>query len=64
MVAMSFYGAGVVLVDFTGIDFGRGMLPRVVDQWAQGSDTWETWYYNGYLFTGDLARGLDVLKFR
>jgi hypothetical protein len=63
MVAMSFYGAGVVLVDFTGVGSPGGPLPNVVDQWAQGSDTWETWYNQGYLFTGDLARGLDVLKF-
>jgi len=63
MVAMSFYGAGVVLVDFTGVDFAEGRLPHVVDQWADKSDTWETWYNQGYLFTGDLVRGMDVFKF-
>lgn len=56
LIAMSFYGDGVILLDFTD-----PMLPVVVDQFAQGSDTWETWYYNGYLFTGDLNRGMDVL---
>ena len=61
MVAMSFYGAGVLVIDFTDIELGR--LPTLVDQYAEGSDTWETWYYNGYLFTGDLARGLDVIEF-
>jgi hypothetical protein len=63
MLAMSFYGAGVVLVDFTGVNFAAGKLPVVVDQYASGSDTWETWYDQGYLVTGDLARGMDVLKF-
>lgn len=58
MIAMSFYGDGVILLDFTD-----PVLPVVVDQFADGSDTWETWYYNGYLFTGDLARGMDVLTF-
>ena len=58
LLAMAFYGRGVGLIDFTD-----PMDPRVVDAWADGSDTWEVWYYNGYLFTGDLARGLDVLKF-
>ena len=58
LLAMSFYGAGVVLVDFTD-----PMTPMKVDQFYDGSDTWETWYYNGYLFTGDLKRGLDVLTF-
>ena len=64
MIAMSFYGAGVVLVDFTGIGTPGQPLAKVVDQYAQGSDTWETWYNQGYLFTGDLVRGVDVLKFR
>lgn len=62
-IAMSFYGAGVVLVDFTDVDFAQGKLPTVVDQFARGSDVWETWYNQGYLFTGDLYRGVDVLKF-
>jgi hypothetical protein len=55
-LAMSFYGAGVVLLDFT-----NPRLPVVIDQFADNSDTWETWYYNGYLFTGDLNRGMDIL---
>ena len=65
VIAMSFYGAGVVLVDFTGVGSpGTQPLARVIDQYAAKSDTWETWYNQGYLFTGDLARGVDVLKFR
>ena len=59
LLAMAFYGAGVVLVDFTD-----PTKPVKAGQFAQGTDTWEVWYYNGYLFTGDLARGLDVLTFR
>lgn len=58
LLAMAFYGRGVALLDFS-----KPADPRVVDAWADGSDTWEVWYYNGYLFTGDLNRGLDVLKF-
>ena len=58
LLAMAFYGAGVGLIDFSD-----PTDPRVVDQWADNTDTWEVWYYNGYLFTGDLARGLDVLTF-
>lgn len=58
LLAMSFYGAGVVLVDFSD-----PMAPWKVDQFMDGSNTWETWYYNGYLFTGDLNRGMDVLTF-
>lgn len=57
LIAMAWYGAGVVLVDFTD-----PMAPSLVDQWNDGTNTWEAWYYNGYVFTGDLNRGLDVLK--
>jgi|GEM_PF-2185776 len=64
LLAMSYYQDGVILLDFTDVDFAGGQLPKVVDQFADGSDTWETWYYNGYLFTGDLARGMDVIQFR
>jgi hypothetical protein len=58
LLAMAFYGAGVVLIDFTD-----PTLPVMVDQFNQGTDTWEVWYADGYLFTGDLARGMDVFKF-
>ena len=58
LLAMAFYGDGVILIDFS-----NPMLPRAVGQFVESSNTWEAWYYNGYLFTGDLARGLDVLTF-
>lgn len=64
LLAMSYYGDGVILVDFTGVGKAGSTLPRMVDQWAANSDTWETWYYNGYLFTGDLSRGMDVLTLK
>lgn len=64
LLAMSYYQDGVILIDFTGIDASKGVLPTVVDEFSDGSDTWETWYAGGYLFTGDLARGMDVLSFR
>ncbi|MBI2383475.1 MAG: hypothetical protein HYV18_05335 [Gammaproteobacteria bacterium] len=59
LLAMSFYGDGVILLDFS-----IPQLPRMVDRFADNSYTWETWYHNGYLVTGDLSRGLDVLTFR
>ncbi|HEX2066955.1 MAG TPA: hypothetical protein VHI93_09105, partial [Candidatus Thermoplasmatota archaeon] len=62
LLAMSAYGNGVFLLDFTGIQ--AGTLPRLVGQVAQDSNTWETWYAGGYLFTGDLARGMDVIGFK
>ncbi|HUP93180.1 MAG TPA: hypothetical protein VM074_13110 [Solimonas sp.] len=59
LLAMSFYGDGVILIDFT-----LPTLPHAVAQFVDGSNTWETWYHNGYLITGDLSRGMDVLTFR
>lgn len=62
LLAMSYYGDGVILVDFTGVS--PSTPPKMIDQYQDDSNTWETWYDNGYLFTGDLARGLDSLTFR
>jgi hypothetical protein len=61
LLAMSFYGSGVVVVDFTGMRNENVGTATTVAQFAQNSNTWETWYYQGYLFTGDLNRGMDVL---
>lgn len=58
LLAMAWYAGGVVLVDFTDPTF-----PKQVAQWNTGANAWEAWYYNGYVFTGDLNRGYDVLAF-
>ncbi|MHB8584511.1 MAG: LVIVD repeat-containing protein [Thermoplasmatota archaeon] len=59
LIAMAWYGDGVVLIDFT-----NPSMPRMVDMWNQGTNTWEVWYDNGYLFTGDLSRGLDAFTLK
>ncbi|HUR25931.1 MAG TPA: hypothetical protein VM327_07975 [Candidatus Thermoplasmatota archaeon] len=62
LLAMSFYGAGVLLIDFTNVRSEGAHLPTVVAQYAgEGCNVWETWYYNGYLYTGDMGRGMDVI---
>jgi hypothetical protein len=58
LLAMGYYGAGVILVDFTD-----ATAPYIVDQWNPNTNTWEVWYYNGHLITGDLSRGMDILVF-
>ena len=63
VLAMSWYASGVIVVDFTNVRAENGGLPMTIAQYVDDSDTWETWYYNGYLYTGDLARGMDILKF-
>lgn len=61
VLAMSFYGAGVLIVDFSSIRDGVS-LPTVVARYAgPGANVWETWYYNGYLYTGDMGRGMDIV---
>lgn len=59
LLAMGYYGAGVILVDFTDAS-----SPKIIDQFNQGTSVWEAWYYNGYVFTGDGRRGLDAIGFR
>ncbi len=62
LLAMSFYGAGVLLIDFAPVRSEPPGNPRIVARFtAEGINVWETWYYNGFLFTGDLGRGMDVL---
>lgn len=57
LMAIGFYGAGVVLVDFTDPE-----NPVMVDQFNDGTEVWDVWYVNGWLFTGDQLRGMDTLK--
>lgn len=59
LLAIAFYGAGVELVDFTDPSH-----PIIAEQWNEGTNTWDVWYYQGYLFTGDMSRGMDVFTLR
>ncbi len=59
LIVMSWYAAGTVIVDFSD--------PTAPTQVAHfrpegGVNTWDARYYNGHVFTGDTARGMDVLK--
>lgn len=56
-VVMGFYTAGVVLVDYSDLS-----NPRIMDRWDEDGDIWDVQYYQGYLFTGDMTRGMDVLS--
>lgn len=66
IMVQSWYQGGVSVWDFTNSKkpkelgyFERGPLP--VSEGIGG--TWSTYYYNGHLFSSDIARGFDVLKF-
>ncbi len=55
-LAMAFYSAGITLVDFQDLD-----NPKITDRWDDGGDIWDVQFHQGYLFTGDMTRGVDVL---
>ncbi|MDX1611254.1 MAG: hypothetical protein R3185_02710 [Candidatus Thermoplasmatota archaeon] len=57
MVVIAWYHAGVLLIDFSD-----PTNPILVDQWNEGTQTWDARLHNGYVFTGDILRGLDVLE--
>lgn len=57
-IVIAWYNAGVLLIDFSDPS-----SPFIQDQWlADGMNTWSARYNNGYVFTGDLGRGMDVLQ--
>lgn len=57
-IVIGWYSAGVLLIDFSD-----PADPRILDQYnPPGINTWSARYSNGYVFTGDIARGMDVLR--
>lgn len=65
IMVQSWYQGGVSVWDFTDSEnpkelgyFERGPLPE-----DGGGGTWSTYYYNGHMFSSDMVRGFDVLKF-
>lgn len=56
-LVMGWYTSGVVLVDFRD-----PANPVLTDRLVQeGSSIWDVQYHQGYLFTGDIGRGMDIL---
>lgn len=57
-IVIGWYSAGVMLIDFSD-----ATNPRILDQYQPaGVNTWSSRYQNGYVFTGDINRGMEVLK--
>jgi hypothetical protein len=53
----SAYAAGTTMVDFTDASD-----PREVGHLdPHGANTWSAYWYNGYVFTNDGGRGVDIL---
>jgi hypothetical protein len=67
ILVQSWYQGGVSVMDFTDPThpyeiafFDRG--PIGVGGRRAGGGQWSTYYYNGYIFGSEMARGIDVLK--
>jgi hypothetical protein len=59
-LVMGWYTAGVLLIDFSD-----PASPRILDQFlADGINTWDARVHGRYVYTGDIARGMDVLELR
>ena len=60
MLVSSAYAAGTTVVDFT-----ERRKPREVGHLdPHGANTWSAYWYNGYVFTNDGGRGVDILRVR
>jgi hypothetical protein len=57
-LVVGWYIAGTYIVDFSD-----PTAPQVVDRWRDQSDVWDARVHNGYVFTGDSNRGVDILSF-
>lgn len=59
LFAVGWYTAGTALVDFSDPS-----APVMVDHFRPegGVSTWDARYWNGHLFTGDAARGMDIIR--
>ena len=64
VMVQSWYQGGVSLWDFTDAEnprelgwFERGPLPT-----GGTGGTWSAYYYNGYVYSSDIAKGFDVLR--
>ncbi len=62
----SWYQGGISVIDFNDPtnprEIGYFDADDRIDPDVQNNDTWSTYYYNGYVYSSDIDRGLDVLK--
>jgi hypothetical protein len=65
IMVQSWYMGGVQVWDFT-----NSARPKMIGFWERGpaadpdtgGGTWSAYYYNGYIYSSDLGKGLDVLQ--
>ena len=60
VLVSSAYAAGTTMVDFT-----NASRPREVGYLdPHGANSWSAYWYNGYIYTNDGGRGVDILRVR
>lgn len=66
ILVQSWYQGGVSVIDFSDPDkpveigyFERGPIER---EEGDTGGSWSAYYYNGYIYSSDITRGLDVLE--
>ncbi len=62
----SWYQGGVSVIDFNDPENPREIgyfdADSRIEPGIQDNDSWSAYYYNGYVYSSDIERGLDVLK--
>lgn len=58
MMVMGHYSAGTALIDFSD----PANAKEVALYTAPGTNTWESRYYKGHVYTGDSGRGMEILE--
>ncbi|GAB7192869.1 hypothetical protein NUM3379_35780 [Kineococcus sp. NUM-3379] len=69
VMVQSWYQGGISVMDFTDPAnprelawFDRGPLPPGADGKPVVGGSWSAYWYNGYIFSSDIQKGLDVLE--
>ncbi|WP_427384653.1 LVIVD repeat-containing protein [Janibacter sp. G56] len=65
IMVQSWYMGGTSIWDFTDSENPRelGYFERGPAAGNDGGGTWSSYYYNGHIYSSDLGKGFDVLKF-
>ena len=65
IMVQSWYMGGTSVWDFTDSDNPKelGYFERGPAAGNDGGGTWSSYYYNGHIYSSDLGKGFDVLKF-
>ncbi|TMR03705.1 hypothetical protein ETD83_10180 [Actinomadura soli] len=68
IMVQSWYQGGISVMDFTDSRNPKEIAWLDRGEWANNlqylAGTWSTYYYNGYIYSNEIQRGLDVIDLR